>query len=133
MFMIPTEEMIDPDAETHEVTGGAVKPEAPKQVKQTQINQKPAEVQTAQTLPKPDNPVATYLAKERGNLQKARQITAEENAELFTKQLAILRANKLIPAKALSAYTMKEAENLISLMYSRFTPTGTELKDVDGV
>lgn len=122
MFMIPTEEMIDPDYESYEVEPKK-KPAAPKQVEQEK-----AEVKTAPTLPKQDNPVQTYLARERGNLQKARQITAEENAELFTKQLAILRANNLIPAKALSAYTMPEAENLIKLMYSRFTPTGTELK-----
>lgn len=122
MFMIPTEEMIDPDCESHEVEPKK-KPAAPKQAEQEKT-----EVKTAPTLPKQDNPVQTYLARERVNLQKARQITAEENAELFTKQLAILRANNLIPAKALSAYTMPEAENLIKLMYSRFTPTGTELK-----
>ena len=94
---------------------------------------RPADVSTAPTLPHPDNPVQTYLAQERGNLQKARQISVEENNELFTKQLAILRANKLVPAKSLSAYTMPEAQNLIKLMYERFKPTGTELKDVDGV
>lgn len=131
LLMIPTEEMVDPDRETHEVTSGAITPEAPKQVEQQKIGKKdkPAEVTTAPTLPKPDNPVATYLARERGNLQKARGISAEENAELFTKQLAILRAYKLIPAKALSAYTMPEAEDLIDKMYKRFDPTGLELKD----
>lgn len=126
LLMIPTEEMVDPDRETHEVTSGAIEPEAPKQVEQTQIAEK------AQTLPKQDNPVQTYLARERTNLQKARGISDEENRDLFTKQLSVLRANKLIPAKGLSNYTMKEAENLIKLMYERFTPTGTELKAVDG-
>lgn len=89
----------------------------------------PAQVQTANTLPKPDNPVATYLANEKKNLQKARQISAEDNAELFTKQLAILRSNGLAPNKGLSAYTMDEAQGLIANMYTRFNPTGTELKD----
>ena len=107
-------------------------PEAPRPVEQQKISRrkdKPADVTVSPTLPKPENPVATYLARERGNLQKARGISAEENAELFTKQLAILRAYKLIPAKALSAYTMPEAEDLIDKMYKRFDPTGLELKD----
>lgn len=91
----------------------------------------PADVTKAPTLPHPDNPVQTYLSRERTNLQRARGISAEENAALFTTQLAVLRANKLIPAKALSTYTQAEAEDLIAKMYSRFTPTGTELKDVE--
>lgn len=89
----------------------------------------PAQVEQAQTLPKPDNPVQTYLANEKKNLQKARQISAEDNAELFTKQLAILRSNGLAPNKGLSAYTMDEAQALIANMYTRFNPTSTELKD----
>ena len=89
----------------------------------------PAVVETSATLPKPDNPVQTYLANEKKNLQKARQISAEDNAELFTKQLAILRSNGLAPNKGLSAYTMEEAQTLIGNMYTRFTPNGTELKD----
>ena len=133
LLMIPTEEMVDPDRETHEVISSAITPQAPKQVEQQKIGKKqdaPAQVQTANTLPKPDNPVATYLANEKKNLQKARQISAEDNAELFTKQLAILRSNGFAPNKGLSAYTMDEAQALIANMYTRFNPTGTELKDV---
>ena len=128
LLMIPTEEMVDPDKETHEVTSGAIEPEAPKQVEQTNIRQdSPAKVEKANAIPNA-NPVTVYLSKEKQNLAKARGISLEENADLFTKQLSILRANKLVPDKGLSAYTMKEAENLIGLMYSRFAPLGTELK-----
>ena len=123
LFMIPTEEMVDPDAECHEVAPKKAKAEKP--IKKDA----PANVEQAQTLPKPDNPVQTYLANEKKNLQKARQISAEENAELFTKQLAILRSNGLAPNKGLSAYTMDEAQALIANMYTRFNPTSTELKD----
>ena len=131
LLMIPTEEMVDPDRETHEVTSGAIMPEAPKQVEQTNVRQDaPAKVEQAQALPGA-NPVTVYLGNEKKNLQKARQISPEENAELWVKQLAILRQNGLVPAKALSAYTMQEAERLISLMYTRFMPTGTELKPDD--
>ena len=131
LLMIPTEEMVDPDMETHEVTSGAIMPEAPKQVEQTNVRQDaPAQVTQAQALPGA-NPVTVYLGNEKKNLQKARQISPEENAELWVKQLAILRQNGLVPAKALSAYTMQEAERLISLMYTRFMPTGTELKPDD--
>ena len=136
MFMIPTEEMVDPDGESHEVTSKAKTPAKPKETKQERIpvkpaqQDKPAQVTTAPTLPNPENPVQAYLSRERSNLQKARGISVEENAELWTKQLAVLRANKMIPAKALSSYTQTEAEGLISKMYSCFTPTGTELKEV---
>ena len=85
-----------------------------------------------QTLPNPDNPVTTYLARERRNLAKARGISEDENRELFTKQLAVLKANKLVPEKPLSKYDMKEAELLINLMYVKFNPTGTELLKDDG-
>ena len=132
MFMIPTEEMAqdDPDKESFSVTSVISEPKAPEQVKPVaKTEAKPAEVETAPTLPNPENPVKTYLARERDNLRKARGITAEENVELFTKQLAVLRSANKVPDKALSAYTQKDAEGLISLMYSAFTsPTSTELK-----
>ena len=140
LLMIPTEEMIDPDAETHEVTSGAKTPDKPKETEQERISDnpaaqdvkqdKPADVTTAPTLPNPDNPVATYLSNERRNLMNARGISEAENKEIWAKQLAVLRANKKIPDKALSAYTMTEAQGLIAKMYSCFTPTGTELKEV---
>ena len=133
VFMIPTEEMAqdDPDKESFEVTSAAMTPAKPATVKRTKTPDVKAE--TAPTLPNQDNPVATYLAKEKKNLQKAREITAEENADLFTKQLAVLRQNGKAPNKGLSAYTQAEAEDLIAKMYSLFDPLGTELKDVDGV
>ena len=144
LFMIPTEEMAqdDPDKESFNVTGAITEPKAPEQAKtvrgtrsqtlteaqklQIRENVKPAEVSTAATLPNPENPVKTYLANERNNLRKARGITPEDNNELFTKQLAVLRAAKRVPEKALSEYTMGEAEDLIALMYAAFTsPTST--------
>ena len=133
MFMIPTEEMAqdDPDKESFTVTGVISEPKAPEQVKPVTRKKpdKPAEVTKAETLPNPDNPVKVYLVKERDNLRKARGITAEENSELFTKQLTVLRQAKKVPDKALSTYTRQEAEALIGLMYDAFTsPTSLELK-----
>ena len=132
LFCIPTEEMLDPDNEVHTdvMPKGAQKPA---QTKQTPKTDPPADVEKTPVLPNPDNPVATYLAKEKKNLQSAREITAEENAELFTKQLAILRQAGKVPNKGLSAYTQAEAEDLIAKMYALFDPLGTDLKDVDGV
>ena len=105
----------------------AQKKDEPKQGNQG--NQPAGSVSTAPTIPNPQNPVATYLARERKNLQKLRGISEKENMELFTRQLAVLRANKRVPDKALSKYTQEEAEGLISKMYSCFTQTGTELKE----
>ena len=142
LFMIPTEEMVDPDQESHEVTSGARTPTAPKETRQERIKQPetpPAKVivekvpslpQTAQKPP--ENPVLEYLAKERDCLREARRIDKAENAALFKKQTEVLQAAGIAPNKKLAEYTMKEAESLIAGMYSRFTPTGTELIPIDG-
>ena len=133
LFFIPTE-AVDPDAEVHTDVlpkGQNEKPVKPAE-KPVKPAEKPAVVKTAQTLHNPDNPVTTYLARERKNLAKARGISEDENRELFTKQLAVLKANKLVPEKPLSKYDMKEAELLINMMYVKFNPTGTELLKDDG-
>ena len=135
LFMIPTEEMIDPDAETHEVTSRAIAPAAPKQAKQETVKQDaPAQVEKVSSLPaaEPVNPVLKYLSTEREELRKARKITAQENTAIWNKQIAVLRENKKIPTKALSSYTMKEAKDLVNFMYTLFTEKGTELMNVDG-
>lgn len=103
----------------------------------TKPAQKPskAEVTTAKTLPGatiPANAVLNYLAKERDNLKEARQITTEENTALWSQQVAILKQAGLVPNKALSTFTMQEAENLVQFMYTKFQPTGTELLTDDG-
>ena len=151
LLMIPTEEMIDPDKESHDVTSGAKEPPAPKQTKQEKLGKQngktenkqtqppvappspppAADVSTSPTIPNPKNPVQEYLSNERRNLQKARGIPEKENADLFTKQLAILRQAKRVPDKPLSKYTMDEAQDLIAKMYTCFTPTGTVLKDAE--
>ena len=134
LFMIPTEEMVDPDAEVHEV--------APKNApaKRTETLAKPdapADVKNVPSVPPkakepPENPVLTYLAKQRYDLQTARNISKAENAALWNKQVEVLKGAGKIPNKTLSEYTQTEAETMVSYMYSLFAPTGTELKNVDG-
>ena len=132
---INTQEAIASGAIADPTTNTPKQPEAPK-TPDKQANTgadnpppPPADVSTAPTLPQQENPVATYLSRERQNLQRARGISPQENQDLFTKQLAILRANGLAPNKPLSKYTMAEAEDLIEKMYKRFAPMGTVLKD----
>lgn len=118
MFMIPTEDMIDPDCESHEVE--------PKRVT-------PGTVETAPRIPEPDvNPVLEYLAKERETLMTARGISKAENATIWTKQVAALKGAGLIPNKPLSTFTQQDATRMVQLMYSKFTQTGTELISDDG-
>ena len=81
---------------------------------------------------KTGNPVLDYLADQRDELRKARKVSKAENNALWTKQIAVLIENKVIPDKALSTLTMQEAETLVNLMYTRFNPTGTELITDDG-
>ena len=75
-------------------------------------------------------PVVKYLLNEVAELRKARGITAKENNVLFAKQLEILQANGLAPKKKKEDFTQQEAETLIAMMYSRFDPKGTVLKEV---
>ena len=147
LFMIPTEETaIDPDAESHNVTSGAQTPPAPKQARQENITagsakqaEKPAAGATVNkvssvppTAPKKPENVLEYLANERAELMKARGISQAENNALWKKQIEVLTAAGMIENKALSAFTMEEARNLINYMYTVFDPHGTELKAVEG-
>lgn len=141
LFMIPTEEMVDPDMESHDVTSGAKDPDKPKETKQEHIGNRqtpPANVSKTNTVPpvnkdqKTGNPVVDYLVAEKKALMEARRIDAAQNTAIWNKQIEVLRANKKISDKKLSEYTMKEAQELVNYMYSLFDPTGTELKNVDG-
>ena len=121
MFMIPTEEMIDPDSECHEV--------APKVAPKSEPT--PAKVEQAAKLPeaKPASPVLEYLAKERESLRVTREVSKAENNAIWKAQITALTKAGLTPDKPLTAYTMDEAKSLIEAMYANFTPTGTELKN----
>lgn len=141
LFMIPTEEMVDPDAESHEVlakTPANAQAKAPatpakaETVKTVPTVQKPAEPKQPEKPAEPVNPVLQYLAKEREELRKARNISAAENAAIWKRQTEILKGAKLAPNKALSSYTQEEATALVQRMYTNFTPTGTELLNDDG-
>lgn len=132
IFMIPTEETaVDPDAESHEV--------APKIPAKTAANTAPVEVNKVSSVPavpapeKPQEPakktVLEYLAAEQEELRKRRGLEKPENAALWKAQIAALRDAGLISKNALSTFSQAEAENMVSLMYSRFDPTGTVLKN----
>lgn len=130
LLMIPTEEMVDPDAETHEVTSQARKPAEPKAAQQETIK---AKVETAAKIPAdPVNPVLEYMANERESLRVQRGLSKAENNALWKAQIAALTDAKLIPAKPLADFTQKEAEQMVDAMYKNFTPTGTEVKTDDG-
>lgn len=148
LFMIPTEEMIDPDGEVHDLAPkGAQKqgntpanapgkantpPPAAGAAKTPENGQTGASVTTMPQVPPtqpPANPVLEYLAKEREALRVVRNITKAENNAIWKAQVAALQEAKLSPAKPLTDYTKQEAEYLISAMYANFTPTGTVLKN----
>ena len=140
LFMIPTEEIIDPDAESPEATSKAQAPKAPRAAQQERIvTRTPVQVTQAATVPPtpgqqtpPADPVPAvlnYLAKEREALRVVREISKAENNAIWKAQIAALKEAKLAPEKALTEYTQTEAEQLVGLMYTRFTPKGTVLND----
>lgn len=145
LFMIPTEEMIDPDAETHETAPGSKAPDKPQGTRNERIGtaQNPpvnATMTNVSTVPPvaqnppqtPSNPVLDYLANERQALAASRRISKAENAVIWRKQVEALIAAGIIKGKPFAEYTMQEAQTLVNLMYTRFAPTGTELIPVDG-
>lgn len=137
LFMIPTEEMVDPDQESYDVTSGAKTPNKPKETKQERISVTtggtvpPVKQETPPPTP-PANPVLEYLAKEREELRKVRNVTKAENAALWKKQIEVLISAGMMTDKPLSTMSMDEAKTMIDMMYKRFKPTGTELITNDG-
>lgn len=152
LFCIPTEEMVDPDAECHEVlpknapkqvqtpAPAPAKANAPAQVTQAAklpenarntatVASAPQPAPAQQTPAAPVSPVLEYLAKEREALRVVREITKAENNAIWKAQVAALTEAKMTPAKPLTEYTQQEAENLVAAMYKNFTPKGTVLKD----
>ena len=120
LFMIPTEEMVDPDAECHEV-----KPKA-KPVKKDA----PAAVEQAQTLPAESvPPVLQFLAKEREALRVVREIDKVQNNAIWKAQIKALTDAGMIPNKPLAEFTQDEATDMVAAMYVNFDPIGTVLKD----
>lgn len=126
MFMIPTEEFVDPDSESHEVEPGARTPTAPPKPQERQKTN-PGQVEKTDKLPTV-SPVLEYLAKEREALRVVREISAAENTVIWKKQIEALTKAGIIPNKKLSEFTQAEAENMVSAMYSNFDPHGVELK-----
>lgn len=153
LFCIPTEEMVDPDAECHEVTprnqtkpGEKPAPDpakantptpAAQAAKLPENREKKASVTVTDKIPQtppaqpaaPVNPVLQYLAKEREALRVVRNVSKAENNAIWKAQVKALQDAKLAPVKPLAEFTQQEAEYLVGAMYANFTPTGTVLKD----
>ena len=111
--------------------------EPPKPATVEKVSKLPADVTMQaqavqlQAIPpkKPEStPVQLYLVKAMKELREAREISVKENNKLFKEQKAVLVAKGLVPDKKSEEYTMEEAQTMINLMYTRFAPTGTELK-----
>lgn len=103
----------------------------PKQIKQDA----PANVTQSATLPKnepadPSIEVLDFLAHEREELRKVREITKAENVALWNAQIAELKKAGLCPNKPLKEFTKDEAVDLVACMYANFDPTSAVLKNV---
>ena len=137
LFMIPTEEMVDPDAEVHEVAprnAPAQRQQAAQPAPAQPVRRDtPATVTVAETVPPtqpaaPVSPVLSYLANERETLRKVRELGKAENNALWNAQVKALQDAGLAPKKPLGDFTQQEAESLVAGMYANFAPTGTVLK-----
>ena len=105
----PFKQASRPKADVQETEGGTVPPVGSE--KQPEIT-----------------PLKAFLMREMKGLREARNISAAQNNKLFADQRKALVEAGLIPDKSLEEYTLEEAENMIKLMYEKFTPTGVEIK-----
>jgi hypothetical protein len=72
--------------------------------------------------------VTVYLLGATKELREARGISPSQNNKLFVEQMTVLIDEGLAPNKGLAEYTMEEAKALISAMWEKFGPEGTEIK-----
>lgn len=135
LFCIPTEEMVDPDAEVHEVMPRNAPKSGEKPAPAPAKVNTPAQVTQAAKLPENavktenTNPVLDYLAKEREGMRVVRELERAQNNAIWKAQIEALTKAGMIPNKPLAEFTQQEAEYMVKAMYANFTPTGTVLKD----
>lgn len=113
-------------------------PEEEKQDKKDDIpapnerKQPTADITTSDKIPQVDEKeraaVKAYLLSAMKDLQEMRQISAQENKEIFKTQKEQLVKDGLVPDKRSEDYTLTEAQNLIDLMHKRFSPSGKVIK-----
>lgn len=143
LFMIPTEEMVDPDGEVHDSLNP--KNAANKQEGQKEFTPPPAAqgtVSNAASLPPvnqtpPPEPTPPpqaepteaqkYLLSAMKQLREDRKISAQQNNKLFADQFKALVAEGLAPDKRKEEYTLEEAHALIDAMYKNFGTHSAEL------
>ena len=125
LFMIPTEEMIDPDAEVHEV--------APKNATQTNRTPAPAAVSATAKVPAQKKPEAAetpklsvtgYIKNELARMSEMFELPPEEMTNKFIEMRAALVKAGVIPDVKSKEQTMEQAQNMIEAMYKNFTPSG---------
>lgn len=134
LFMIPTEEMSDPDAEVHDDVLPKFTPPPAAQGTVGKVGNVPPPAppqNPPQNEPEPPKPEPTeaqvFLQKAMKQLREDRGITPKENNAIFAAQLKALIDAGLAPNKKTAEYTISEAEALIDAMYKNFTIKGTEL------
>lgn len=126
LFMIPTEELQDPDAEVHEVQPRSSQPPVPRQqapaVVTTQATA-PAPAPVQQAAPKaPDTATPKgYLLNEIAFLSQQFGISdkREMNAKFATMRKALI-ADGVVPDVDRDAMTMDQARQLIAAIHERY-------------
>ena len=128
---IASAEEVDNAIKTQEaIADGKIADPVKKTANVTEVPKVPEPQKAPEPQKVPD--VLKYLAEQREELMKAREITKAENAAIWKRQVEVLKGAGKIPNKALSNYTQAEAEDMVCKMYTCFDPHGTELKPDEG-
>lgn len=126
LFMIPTEEMVDPDAEVHEVMPRQTPP--PKSVTKSTTSpirqDSPAMVEAVEKIP-PVNPVQAYINNEIAFMSQRLEISdKKEMMDKFNEMRTSLIKSGTIKDIKSSDMTMDQAKQMIEAMYVTFFTDG---------
>lgn len=123
LFMIPTEELKDPDAEVHEVQPRSAQPPVPRTQAPAAVTKQPtAPAPTPVRAPAPDpNTPKGYLLNEIAFLSQCFGIAdkKEMNAKFAIMRKALI-ADGTVPDVDRDAMTMDQARQLIAAIHERY-------------
>ena len=123
-FMIPTEDIKDPDFEVHEISSKRATPPAKPNVQQNDHQSAPANVTTAPTIPN-ENPVLNYLGNEKRYMAQKLGKDAKQTNLWFTRAVnALVDSGTIPPPPAydqMDQMTMEQAKKLIEAIYLNFS------------
>lgn len=123
-FVIPTEEMKDPDAEVHDL---APRNENPAPVQSANVTTQATLPQTAQAS-KPANPVFRYISNEQAFMSQRLGMSAAQTKAWFAEKRLALINGGVVENVPPTEMTMEQAKQLVEAIYTTFMTDAGDAK-----